>query len=418
MSKMYKYPLSGIWSQNTQFSMLTPIYYSEVIAGQSINGSLRVKIISDSLIRAALNRVYFDVFVFYIPFRVLWDGWQDFIALGTGTVPTVADNWLFNYEGHPVADGATHTAWQRTTYNTVFNDVFRSNKQAAATLSASDPLGVLTRGRSFQNTLSNQDADPLPEGTVDTSGPTFAVDELKLAQVKQRTERLSYFFDNPTNQEYLQLLARLGVQAGWEIDDMPRMIGQYHARATFETVVATGDTSTASPSGFFSGHLQCKFRQKLIPEHGIIAGYLVPRIEIPIKGLSDIPLSQKIGREYYWVDGARQQPPVLWSNRYVDGTSNALHLTAPAWEDYRTSVSQMFASITDPGGAGVPNDNYAIVGGMTGTNISGMDEIRDYIKKVDSSDFWREFIGPAHLACMVEVSGSQRSPVPPRHLSI
>lgn len=414
MSKLYKYPLGGVWSQNSRFGILTPIYYSEVIAGQSLNGSLRVKIISDSLIRAAMNRVFFDVFVFYIPFRVLWTGWQDFIAKKVGSVPTNSAAWVFNYERN-TASGTLGTVWQRRCYNHVFNDVFRSTRQAEVGVDQNTEQTALTRGRSFQNVLRTNTPAP-PDSTIDTSGATVTVDEIKLAQKEQKQNRLAYFFDNPSNQEYLQVLQRLGVNVGWEIDDMPRLIGQYHARASFETVVATGDTSTASPSGFFSGHLQCKFRQRLIPEHGIIGGYLVPRIEIGVKGLGDIPLSQKTDHNFYWVDGSRQEPPVVWSNRFVDGTNNTLGQVAPAWEDYRTPVSQMFAQLT----SGMePTDNYAIIGGKSSLdNNNAADELRDYTAKVDDDDFWRQFIVNAHVAVHTEVSGFQRSPVPPRQLSV
>ncbi len=414
MSKLYKYPLGGVWSQNSRFGIMTPIYYSEVIAGQSLNGSLRVKIISDSLIRAAMNRVFFDVFVFYLPFRVLWTGWQDFIAKKVGNVPQVGDNWIFNYERN--AGSATlGTVWQRRMYNHVYNDVFRSSKQAEVAEDQKIEQTALTRGRSFQNQLRiNNPA--LPDGEIDVTGTDFTVDEFRRAAKQQKQDRLAYFFDNPANQEYLQVLQRLGVSVGWEIDDMPRLIGQMHARGSFETVVATGDTSTASPSGFFSGHLQCKFRQKLIPEHGIVGAYLVPRIEIGVKGLGDIPLSQKTDHNFYWVDGSRQEPPVVWNNRFVDGTNASAQQIAPAWEDYRTPVSQMFAQLTS---GLAPTDNYAIIGGKTSLdNATAADELRDYTAKVDDDDFWRQFIVNAHVAVHTEVSGSQRSPVPPRQHSV
>ncbi len=415
--KLYKYPLSGFWSQNTHFGQMTPLYYSEVIAGQSLRGRLKIKAITDSLKFAAMNRCYFDVFVFYLPFRVMWTGWQDFISqdLG-GPVPTVGDDWIFNYEMAQVAVGGNRTIWQRHMYNHVYNDVFRSGKQAERAVTTKTTAEVLTRGRSFQNILQLEGVYPLPEETIDTSGATLAVDAVRIAQIEQKKQRLAYFFDNPSNQEYLQTLSRMGVQAGWEIEDMPRMIGQFHQQAAFETVVSTGDTNTASPSGFYSAHFSVSFGQRMFPEHGIIAAYLVPRIEFPAKLLGNIPLGQKTTRNFYYIDGSKQEPPVQWSNRFVAGPNGLIEQNAPAFEDYRTPVSQMYAN--EANSVGVPDDNYAIVGAHSPAGSDNADTLRSYNTMVDDNDFWRSFIGGANIACMTEVSGSQRSPVPPRHLAV
>lgn len=413
--KLYKYPLSGIWSQSTDFGEMTPLFYHEVIAGQSINGSLRCKIMTDSLKKAALNRCWFDIMVFYVPFRVLWDGWPAFIALKTGTIPTVNDKWPWNYEGQHVAAGSsTHTAWQRTMYNRVWNDVFRSGKQAPVTETDKNELIVLNRSRSFQNTLLEESVEALPVSTIDSSGATIPIDEITRARVEQRKDRLAYFFDDPSNQEYLQLLERMGVQAGWEIDDMPRLIGQYHAQATFETVMDTGGAAIGSPSGFFSAHMSVKVRQKFIPEHGLIAAYLVPRMEFPLETMNCLPIAAKTSREFYYIDGAKQEPPVQWMRRFVNSTSNTIDLNSPAWQDYRSSMSQMFASKS---GGSPPDDNYAIVGNA-GTGPKTPDGIRDFKAWVVQADFFRSFIGTSEIVTYTEVSGYQRSPVPPAHAHV
>lgn len=412
--KMYKYPLSGIWSQSTDFGLLTPIYYQEVIAGQSLNLKLKLRVVTDSLKKAAMNRVWFDVMVFYIPFRVLWSGWPDFISTDTGTIPTVNNKWDWNYERDHVAGGGVHAAWQRTTYNRIYNDVFRSGKQAVVTETDLTPLTVLNRSRSFQNTLLDEAVEALPVSTVDTSGATLDIDDIRRAHVEQRTDRLAYFFDDPTNQEYLQLLERLGVKAGWEIDDMPRLIGQFHARATFETVMDTGGPSIGSPSGFFSGHIEVNARQRFIPEHGIIGAYLIPRMEFPLDRMGSIPLAAKVEKRFYYIDGQKQEPPVQWSRRFVGDGSDTENMNAPAWQDYRSSVSQMYASRS---AGSPPDDNYAIVGAEA-TADKSPDGIRNFDSWINGGDFFRSFIGNSEVVTYLEVSGSQRSPVPPQHAHV
>lgn len=403
--KLYRYPLSGFWNTTSRFCIQTPIYYQEVLPGQSLHGKVRFKIVTDSLIKIALNRMWYDTFFFYIPFRLLWDEFPQWISGDdsvAGNLPLVTDTWLWNFEGLFVASATQNVAWQRYAYNYVWNKALRGTDQAEVTLSDANPLEVLNRARSFQNVLND---GTLPDETV--AAGAFTIDTLRNAMTEQRRQRREFFFDGPQNREYLSLLERMGVSAGWEIDEEPRLIGQYHAQATFETVMNTG-TTTASPSGLFSGQSEIKFGSKFFPEHGIVIGVCVPRMEFGhIRAGNITPMLQKNDRKYYFTDGQLPRPPAQWSERFGGMAAQTVDLNAPAWEDYRTPVSQMFASED----TSAPWDkNYALIGENATPAPS---ELRNFRQQVDPSDFFRGFLGTGEVAIYSEVSGFQRSPVPP-----
>ena len=415
MAKLYKYPLSGFWSNIGDFGQMIPIYYGEVLPGQSMHGSARVKIVTDSLVKIALNRMWFDMFFFYVPNRLLWSGWETFIVGGGGTVPTVGDDWEFNFEKRlPVGAGTARAAWRRYCYNFVWNNALRSHDQAEVALSQTTPQEVLNRARSFQNQLMK---DALPDETIDVSGGTLDLQELKEAQKEYRRKRIEYFFQGPSGKEYLSMLENMGVRPGWEIDDSPRLIGQYHVQATFETVVGTAATNVASPSGFWAGHAEVKFGSKFFPEHGVILGVCVPRMEFAHEVAGRVhPLDQKTELSYFYTDGQRPSPPNTWSAYHAGHLATTQVQNAPAWEDYRSSVSQMFGGFYS---AGAPwDDNYFIIAKADTSGDAW--KLRSYGLQVepDNNDFFRNFVGEGKVALASEISGVQMNPVPPRQVNI
>lgn len=419
MAKLYKYPLNSAWSTQTHFGYMTPLYYRDTLPGERWNGHIRVKFMTDSLIKAALNRMWFDCFAFYVPFRLMSDDFAPWLAgddtVAATAIPTTATTWPWNWEGAIVGNGHTeNAAWQRYMYNRVWNDVFRDEAQAERVVSAQTQAVVLNRARSFQNILK----DSPPSQTVGTTIQAF-----KDNMATYRQERFEHFFAGAEAAGYLDVLRRFGVEPGFEVDDGPRLIGQYHAQGSFEMVVSTGDTEVGSPSGFWAGSIEMDFGSKLIPEHGLIGIYAVPRLEMPFQGFSTTPLCQKCDTsdrsDYFTVEeigrSAQAWSDKLWQpfvaapgyNKYV-----------PAWEDYRTPVSQMYTAFGGDTGA-PPDDNYALVVGNSAiNNLTALDG-RD-ASNVSGVDFWRKFAGAVggEICIYTEVTGDRFAPVPPRQRNV
>lgn len=413
--KRYKYPLNAQWSNAGTFGEMIPLYYAETVPGESVHGNISAKFISDSLKKAAMNRMYFDVFVFYCPFRLLWEGWPDFIMKGEGQVPTVGTSWRWNFEYRPGTVTTQHAAWQRRMYSRVWNHHFRSNGQSERTDTQTTHARVMLRSRTFNNQLIDSDAEGLPPVvSVDVVDGQVEIEALRQAQRDYRDQRKEYFFSGPQNDGYLDFLKRSGVQPGTEIDDAPRLIGQYHGGGQFNVTIGTGDEATGSPSGYWSGVVECPFGMKVSPEHGVIGAYAVSRMDMFAAGVCNHPLMAKLDRERYFLPDAKVSTPVLWANRFGGDASDTRfddkELVAPAWEDYRTPPSGLFGASDE--GATNANDNYVVA-------IDLKDDLkpvglREFNNQVDEAEFFRNHIGTKNrLAICSEISGHRMSPVTP-----
>lgn len=58
-----------------------PVYYQEVVPGDTFNLSVNALVrLNSPLIRPVMDDIRFDLYAFFIPFRLTWDGWESFIG--------------------------------------------------------------------------------------------------------------------------------------------------------------------------------------------------------------------------------------------------------------------------------------------------------------------------------------------------
>ena len=58
----------------------TPLGYMEVVPGETISGAVEINLQSVPAVRNVQTRTYMDTFAFYVPFRLLWPEWVDYIS--------------------------------------------------------------------------------------------------------------------------------------------------------------------------------------------------------------------------------------------------------------------------------------------------------------------------------------------------
>ena len=137
--KRYKYGQGAVVSNATEFGVMTPLGYLEVVPGDTLSGKIEVQTFSDTTKAVVMNNAYCDFILCYVPFRLMWDSFPDFLMTGTGTVPTVTDKWEFNFEKvftipDTGAVGTSNAAWLRYMYNMVWNRFVRRGNVSEATL--------------------------------------------------------------------------------------------------------------------------------------------------------------------------------------------------------------------------------------------------------------------------------------------
>ena len=124
--RRYNYGQNFQAFNSSKMTWLTPLGFFEVAPGDTVSGAITPDAISDTLKRKVLNRAYYDTYVFYVPYRLLWDEWPDFIGDDdyAGTVPSVNTVTKFFFENGS-SDGNVNCAFPRRAYNLIWNKFFR-----------------------------------------------------------------------------------------------------------------------------------------------------------------------------------------------------------------------------------------------------------------------------------------------------
>ena len=120
---------------------LIPVMCDEVIPGDYFKIGNQQVIRFQPLVAPTLHEINSYVHYFFVPYRILWDEWEDFITGGvdgddTPVIPTWtptpvtgnAVNSLWDYLGFPTGvspAGAYPLDFPRRAYNTVWNEYYR-----------------------------------------------------------------------------------------------------------------------------------------------------------------------------------------------------------------------------------------------------------------------------------------------------
>jgi len=119
--------------------LLYPIMCEECVPGDKWNIANRAVIRFQPLVAPMMHEVNVFVHYFFVPYRLLWSGWEDFITGGTdGDDVQVLPRWtistaevkgsLWDYLGFPlvVPTGAMPCDFPRSAYNTIWNEYYRN----------------------------------------------------------------------------------------------------------------------------------------------------------------------------------------------------------------------------------------------------------------------------------------------------
>lgn len=144
------FDLSHDHKLTTDMGRLTPILCEEVIPGDSWNVNTEVLVRLAPLLSPVMHRVDVTVHYFFVPNRILWPGWEDFITgNGTPAFPFLSDftavpSSLADYLGVPTNQGTgisinaargSASAIPFAGYQTIFNEYYRDENLVPETWS-------------------------------------------------------------------------------------------------------------------------------------------------------------------------------------------------------------------------------------------------------------------------------------------
>lgn len=151
---------------------LVPVLCEEMVPGDSFKVSNEVVIRMQPLVAPVLHEINAFVHYFFVPFRLLWDGWEDFITGGVDGaddseppvwIPSSADTTkpgtIWDYFGFPSLsvlpdpDNPTTllpSAFPKRAYNLIYNEYYRDQTFGAAIDLDQDSFTFGTARRSWE----------------------------------------------------------------------------------------------------------------------------------------------------------------------------------------------------------------------------------------------------------------------------
>jgi len=320
---MNRYPLNYRASWFNLGAMLRPnvAFRKPVYAGESSEVDVQLFYETNPTDRLR-NPAVVSLYVFYVPHRLVWSGWTDFIAdVDSGlTVPTNSTAWASMFENGGNTKSSLMRRGFKLCYNTFFGDETVGQTDGAwynaidADTFVND-MRMKSVSQVVQNLVSDLDnpADPFT-GTVSGAVATIELSELdrrlraRRANVQQRM----------SGEKYTDALARFGVKVSDALIAQPEMIG-FHSEVIYptSTQATAGGTSPAIGTrwGKYAGTLKHKVGKKFFQEHGYVFGVFALRPVLSYESMGYPPEAFTTSREDFVID------PVLQPYQEVDRTA-------------------------------------------------------------------------------------------------
>ena len=140
MPKRYMYRLNHQIATASHIGKAAPFMIQEVAPGDTWSGNVGMLRRLSPLNKPLLYDLYIDMFVFYIPHRLVYANWEDFIAEGpmdspTYTLPSVVvgsgdATYRSMWYEYNSPSTTTYSALRLYAFNLVYNEFFRDDEQA------------------------------------------------------------------------------------------------------------------------------------------------------------------------------------------------------------------------------------------------------------------------------------------------
>ena len=230
---MYKfnYKINSKFYQPQLIEYLMPSSLHEVVPGESWNGSFKWKYLSSPTSQNLLNDIYCDHYLFYVPWRLVWPEWINFITKGdagnqdTTTVPTqtpilsgltatdpdeaVANLNYFFCKQKVINDSGSNYAVNALPiwcYYLIWNTYFRASWQGVQAYPTADVYLLGTR-----HSLNNFHTRALDQTvTPDNYSIGTTTDSVREAFADEQFARLRGFYGD----KYTDYLRALGIVTG------------------------------------------------------------------------------------------------------------------------------------------------------------------------------------------------------------
>lgn len=393
-----------------KIGQIIPVELVEVIPGDTFQGRSGMLVRFQGTKKPVLTNFRAEMFRFYVPFRLIWDGFESFITKRTGSVPMyTVEKSTADFSKGQVSDevveqmlmgimntGQTVSQLPFLAFKAIYDEFFRDEDASEFDLgdwcTSQAPLVQAGHRHTYvTNIRAAQAQGDYPEISAPVSSGTakFTVEKVRDAMRLMRLqERREMFGDR-----YFDVLRSYGVRANFELLEKPEVLGRSGHLVSFTDVVATGQSTSVS-LGEIAGHAIAGWhhnnRRKAFREHGLIMSLLVIRPRA-VFGMYGAPIRWKEDYSDFWAPEFDVQTPRGFSGYLRPGSSPIGYF--PQYEEYRG-----MSDILNLG----PSSTYRSYFANSGSADSGTPETLDSLREAKSSDFDDLFLSSSDPHCFVQ----------------
>ena len=274
---MQRYNLNlkgGVYTQGDTYNLI-PILRQQVVPGQTVNiqdeVNLKTAAFSTNLTTPSLMSVWY----FYVPHRLVWDGWTDFISKeeGAPSFPETNTAGAYFFDKFPAGNTNGHSSLYRRAYKLIYNEYFGTESMGG--FEWYDDITDDTVVTPFNTRNPEQFVSKLKVDTAAIADPEFTVvsnqiplNEFYRNMMNARSKQRSQM----TGNKYVDTLARMGVDASWMISERPEFLGTKSKLVGPQLTANTADTNTGYEIARYSCNLSVNISNKHFAEHGYIVG--------------------------------------------------------------------------------------------------------------------------------------------------
>jgi len=282
-----------------------------VVPGQTHATTVRLKFQTAAFTRNLLTSGIASAHFFYVPNRLVWDEWVDFISQDDATAPTLpttGTNWNLVWDRNP---GAWSNSLYRRAYKLVYNQFYGDEDfDGGAPNTWYDDITTDTNVDQVICRSSEQWSGRLMLNgdmavpTFDATTTPIDLNDFYRQMMNARSARKAQM----TGDKYVDTLRRMGVEPDWRIQNAPEFLGRkdidVHPVKTFNTTA----TGTGDSVARYEGTIEFDIGKKMFAEHGYIVGIFIIRphlfntqADVPPDGLA------RLREDFYLGDNLRSQ---------------------------------------------------------------------------------------------------------------
>lgn len=305
------------YNQSDVLGKIIPIFRRMVVPGQRIShASVRVNFQTVPLSTVQMNSCVASVYSFYVPLRLVWTGWTDFISGVDTTTPiptsAVAAPWMYDMNNVAVPQSTLYRRAVKLCYNQFFGDQEFDNQGTVVTPPWYNVTADGVVDQYVTKTLENRlasvtETDELTTYSFPTTAgtpPTIELREFSRAMGNARRD----FVQDTTGDKYVDLLRSLGVDPDWRVQNAPEFLGVSTMDVYPSYTQSTELASLGVANTKYHGTIRHEFGKKAFAEHGYIVSFFVLRqlLFSSVMGPSDV-FRATATREAFWVGSKPDQ---------------------------------------------------------------------------------------------------------------